>query len=94
VPGAPTRLTRRYGAEAAEVAALADDRPELLQPIAPGVPVLGVELLWAVQREGALTASDVLDGRTRLGLVPAWRAAAVPALERLVPEVLERGVPA
>ena len=92
LPGVPARLTRRYGAEAAAVAALADGRPELLAPVAPGVPVLGVELRWAVEREGALTASDVLDGRTRLGLVPAWRAAALPALERLVPEVLEREV--
>lgn len=93
IPGVPTRLVRRYGAEAPAVVALADGRPELLQPVAPGVPVLSVELLWAVEREGALTASDVLDGRTRLGLVPAWRAAALPALERLVPSVLE-GVPA
>jgi len=58
------------------------------------VPVLGVELRWAVEREGAVTASDVLDGRTRLGLVGAWRAAALPALEHLVPEVLGRGVTA
>ena len=94
VPGVPARLTRRYGAEAPVIAALADERPELLQPVAPGVPVLGVELRWAVEREGALTASDVLDGRTRLGLVPAWRDAALPALERLVPEVLGHGVPA
>jgi glycerol-3-phosphate dehydrogenase len=87
--GVPARLTRRYGADAPAVAALADDRPELLRPVAPGIPVLGVELRWAVEREGALTASDVLDGRTRLGLVPAWRAAARPALERFVPEVLD-----
>lgn len=94
VPGVPMRLARRYGAEAAAVAALADGRPELLAPVAPGLPVLGVELRWAVEREGALTASDVLDGRTRLGLVDAWRAAALPALERFVPEVLGRGVTA
>ncbi len=87
VPGVPTRLVRRYGSEAPRVAALADGRPELLQPVAPGVPVLGVELRWAVEREGALTPSDVLDGRTRLGLVPAWREAALPALERIAPEL-------
>jgi glycerol-3-phosphate dehydrogenase len=92
VAGVPPRLTRRYGSEAAAVAALASEHPELLAPVAPGVPVLGVELRWAVEREGALTVSDVLDGRTRLGLVPAWRAAALPSLERLVPEVC--GVPA
>ncbi len=92
VPGVPARLTRRYGSEAPAVLALADERPELLQPLAPGVPVLGVEVRWAVEREGALTPSDVLDGRTRLGLVPAWREAAAPALERLAPELA--GVPA
>jgi glycerol-3-phosphate dehydrogenase len=27
---------------------------------------------------GALTEADVLDRRLRLGLVPAWRAAALP----------------
>ncbi len=86
-PGVPPRLARRYGSEAAAVAALADGHPDGLAPVAPGVPVLGVELRWAVEREGALTASDVLDGRTRLGLVPAWRAAALPALERWVPEL-------
>jgi glycerol-3-phosphate dehydrogenase len=82
--GVPARLVRRYGAEAAEVAALAAGRPELLEPIAPDVVVLGVELVAAVQRECALTAEDVLDRRTRLGLVPAWRAAAEPAVARLV----------
>ena len=94
VPGIPPRLTRRYGSEAPAVAALADGRPELWQPVAPGLSVLGVEVRWAVEREGALTASDVLDGRTHLGLVPAWRATALPALERLAPEVLLPGVAA
>lgn len=94
MPGVPARLARRYGSEAPAVAALADGRPELWQPVAPGLSALGVEVRWAVEREGALTASDVLDGRTRLGLVPAWRAAALPALERLAPEVLLPGVAA
>jgi glycerol-3-phosphate dehydrogenase len=84
--GVPARLWRRFGTEAREIVALADGRPELLEPLAPGVPVLGVELLAAVQREGALTPEDVLDRRTRLGLVPAWREAAAPALERVLGE--------
>jgi glycerol-3-phosphate dehydrogenase len=83
-PGVPATLTRRYGAEAAQVLALAEDRPGLLEPLAPGVPVLGAELLWAVQHEGALTLDDVLERRTRIGLVPAWRAAAEPAARRLL----------
>lgn len=85
----PPRLLRRFGAEAPEIAALADGRPELLRPLAPGVPVLGVELLAARDREGALTLDDVLERRTRLGLVPAWREAAREAAERLLPELAE-----
>jgi glycerol-3-phosphate dehydrogenase len=90
--GIPARLVRRYGAEAAEIAALADGRPELLEPVAPGVPALGVEFLAAAEREGALTVADALDVRTRLGLVPAWRAAALPAAEALLS--LPPGAPA
>ncbi|XVS65050.1 glycerol-3-phosphate dehydrogenase/oxidase [Actinosynnema sp. CA-299493] len=38
------------------------------------------EVAWAVRHEGALTADDVLDRRTRIGLVPTDRAAAEPAV--------------
>ncbi len=76
---APARLSRRYGAEAADVAALAERDPRLLEPVAPGVPVLGVELAWGVCAEGALTAADLLERRTRLSLVDAWHDASRPA---------------
>jgi glycerol-3-phosphate dehydrogenase len=81
--GVPPRLGRRFGAEAAELAAA---HPDLLAPVAPGVPALGVEIVAAVEREGALTVEDVLDRRTRLGLVPEWAEAARPAVEALVGE--------
>lgn len=80
------RLGRRYGGEADRVAALAEGRRELLEPVAPGVPVLGVELLWGLRAEGALTVEDLLERRTRLSLVDAWGAAARPLAERLVAE--------
>ena len=80
---APERLVRRYGTEAPAVAALADGRPELLELVAPGVPVCGAELLWAARHELALTSSDLVDRRVRAGLVPAWRAAVVEAVEAL-----------
>jgi glycerol-3-phosphate dehydrogenase len=80
----PTRLVRRYGAEAARVAALADSDPSLLEPVAPGVPVLRAELRYAIEHELALTTADLLDRRTRLGLVPAWREAAHEAAEELL----------
>ena len=38
---APERLVRRYGTEAPAVAALADGRPELLEPLGAGVPACG-----------------------------------------------------
>ena len=83
--GASPRLARRYGAEAAAVEAIAAGRRELLEPVAPGVPVCGAELLWAVGHELALTPEDVADRRTRAGLVPEWRAAVLAAAERLEP---------
>jgi glycerol-3-phosphate dehydrogenase len=80
---APERLVRRYGTEAPAVVALAAGRPELLEPIAPGVPACGAELLWGLRHELALTTDDLLDRRTRVGLVSEWRAAALEAFEGL-----------
>jgi glycerol-3-phosphate dehydrogenase len=60
---APARLVAKYGTEAEEVAAL---DPTLL---APHLPVTAGEVEWAVRKEGALDADDVLHRRTRLGLV-------------------------
>jgi glycerol-3-phosphate dehydrogenase len=77
----PQRLVRRYGAEAKQVATLAADDPRLLEPLAAGLPVLGVELRWGVVAEGALTAEDLLERRTRLSLVDSWHAVARPAAE-------------
>jgi glycerol-3-phosphate dehydrogenase len=74
------RLGRRYGGEAQDVAALAEGHPELLEPLAGDVPVLGVELLWGLVAEGALVAEDLLERRTRLSLVDAWAEAAQPAV--------------
>ena len=83
----PARLVRRFGTEAAEIAALADGRPELLEPVVPGTDALGVELVAAVEREGALNLDDVLERRTRLGLVPDWLAQAQPVAERILPDL-------
>jgi glycerol-3-phosphate dehydrogenase len=77
---APARLVARYGAEAP---AIAED-PALLRPVAPGVPVTPAEFLFAVRHEGALDEDDLLDRRTRIGLVPADREAALPAARQAV----------
>jgi glycerol-3-phosphate dehydrogenase len=70
---------RRYGTEAPAVVALADGRLELLDPVAPGVPYCGAELLWALRHELVLEPEDLADRRTRAGLVPAWREAVLAA---------------
>ena len=67
----PRRLLERYGSEAGRVAGYADEDAKLLEPVAPGVPALGVEVVHAVRCEGALDATDVLERRTRIALVPA-----------------------
>ncbi|MFG2334227.1 glycerol-3-phosphate dehydrogenase/oxidase [Streptomyces sp. NPDC048604] len=75
----PARLVRRYGTEATAVHALGVADPELARPVVPGHPVTGAELLWAVRHEGALDEGDVLDRRTRIGLVPEDRGVAEAA---------------
>jgi glycerol-3-phosphate dehydrogenase len=83
----PARLVRKYGTDAGLVletarsaTGLSDD--ELLAPIAAGIPVTMAELVFGVTHEGAADVDDLLDRRTRIGLVPADRALAVPAAER------------
>jgi glycerol-3-phosphate dehydrogenase len=77
VLNAPTRLLERYGSEAGSVLALMVRDPELAEPGPTGVT--GAELVWAVRHEGALDVADLLDRRTRIGLVPEDREAALPA---------------
>ncbi|CAI9405881.1 glycerol-3-phosphate dehydrogenase/oxidase [Nocardioides sp. T2.26MG-1] len=91
----PARLVRRYGTDAAlvldsarQVSGLSDE--ELLAPVAAGVPVTLAELLFGVTHEGAADVDDLLDRRTRVGLVAADRELAVPAARR----ALEIGAPA
>jgi glycerol-3-phosphate dehydrogenase len=77
---APARLVARYGTEAPVVEALG-----------PGLVLAGRsetvgELRFAVRHEGARSVADLLDRRTRIGLVPADRARAVPEAERILAE--------
>jgi glycerol-3-phosphate dehydrogenase len=84
---APRRLIQRYGVEAPAVLALAAEDPALREPVAPGAPVVGAELVWAVRHEGALTEDDLLDRRTRIGLVPADRSAALATARQALQRV-------
>lgn len=75
--GTPERLIRKYGTEAGAVARSAP--PD--EPISDTIPVTRAELAWAVSHEGALSVDDLLDRRTRIGLVEADRAIALPHAE-------------
>jgi glycerol-3-phosphate dehydrogenase len=81
--GLPESLVLRYGAEAAHVIAAAScARPA--EPVADGIDVTRAEFEYAVTHECALTADDVLDRRTRIGLVPGDRERASGAAEEFL----------
>lgn len=52
--------------------------------MASGVPTLGVELSFGVKHELALTVQDLLDRRTRLGLVSGERDAATEPAQAIL----------
>jgi glycerol-3-phosphate dehydrogenase len=79
---APQRLVARYGSEA-----------PVVERLGPAAVVAGRsetvgELRFAVRHEGARTVGDLLDRRTRIGLVPADRARAVVVAEQVLAEEL------
>ncbi len=76
--GLPDSLVARYGAESPNVAASARcERP--LDTVAEGIDVTRAEFEYAVSHEGALDAGDILDRRTRIGLVESDRERTVEA---------------
>ncbi len=78
-------LVARYGTEAERVAA--EGGLDGRQPVVPGLPVTIAELRYAVRHELALTVDDLLDRRTRIGLVPRDRSAALPVAAQVLDEV-------
>jgi glycerol-3-phosphate dehydrogenase len=79
-------LRARYGAEAVELSVRMQADPDLAAPIVAGRPWRLVELTWALEHEGALSVSDLVDRRTRIGLVPRERAIAVPVATAVLEE--------
>jgi glycerol-3-phosphate dehydrogenase len=78
-------LVGRHGSETPAVLELASGRPELLEPLVPGLPHIRAEALWAVREEMAMTLDDVLARRTRSVLRRAVAAAeAAPAVAELL----------
>jgi glycerol-3-phosphate dehydrogenase len=53
-------------------------------PVADGIDVVRAEFEYAVTHEGAMTVDDILDRRTRIGLVAADRERAASAAEELL----------
>jgi glycerol-3-phosphate dehydrogenase len=79
----PTSLVDRYGAEAPNVVAQATcERPA--DQVADGIDVTRAEFEYAVSHEGALGVDDILDRRTRIGLVQKDRDRVVAVAEELL----------
>jgi glycerol-3-phosphate dehydrogenase len=79
----PGSLVARYGAEAPNVIARAGcERPT--DQVADGIDVTRAEFEYAVTHEGALTVADILDRRTRIGLVAEDRARAEAVAKEFV----------
>jgi glycerol-3-phosphate dehydrogenase len=79
----PTSLVDRYGAEAPNVIAEATcERPS--EQVADGIDVTRAEFEYAISHEGALDIDDILDRRTRIGLVQADRDRVVTVAEELL----------
>jgi glycerol-3-phosphate dehydrogenase len=78
-------LVARHGDEVPEVLALASGRPDLLEPLVPGMAQLRVEALWAARHEMAMTVDDVLARRSRAVVRRTLAAAtAAPGLATLL----------
>jgi len=79
----PGSLVARFGAESRHVIATAHcERPGM--PVAEGIDVTRAEFEFAVTHEGALDVDDILDRRTRIGLVAADRERALDTAQEFV----------
>ncbi len=79
----PAALLARFGNEAPNVLAAARCA-DPMTPVAEGIDVLRAEFAYAVTHEGALTVDDIVDRRTRIGLVPADRDRVLDAAEEFL----------
>jgi glycerol-3-phosphate dehydrogenase len=81
--GLPESMVLRYGSEAANVLAVATcERPA--DPVGDGIDVTRAEFEYAVTHEGALTVDDIVDRRTRIGLVAGDREKVVGVAEEFL----------
>jgi glycerol-3-phosphate dehydrogenase len=85
--GVPVSLVSRHGGLAPVVLKTATVT-DPLAPIAEGIDITRAEIEYAVTHEGALDVSDVLDRRTRIGLVRTDADKARSAIEEIVTAAL------
>jgi glycerol-3-phosphate dehydrogenase len=82
-------LIARYGSRAEIVARIAAERTELAQPLAPGSPAIGAEVIHAVRNEFARTLADFIARRTAMTWrAPAAALASAPEAARLMAQEL------
>lgn len=81
---APARYIRRYGTEAVRLVELAQEHPELDEPLSDTCPTTGVELLFGALYEGAMTVEDLLQRRTRASYDPSGRERGPEVAERVL----------
>jgi len=80
-----SHLWGRYGTESDAVLAVAEGRPELLEPVVEGLPYIGAEIVYAAREEMAMSVEDVLARRTRAQMLHARHSAeAAGAISRLL----------
>jgi glycerol-3-phosphate dehydrogenase len=70
-------LARSYGSLAPDVLALGRSDARLLERLAPGLPHIGAQVLYAIDHEMALSLDDVVLRRIGLGTLGFPREAAL-----------------
>lgn len=84
--GLPDSMIARFGHEAPAVLRTCPvDRP--LEPVAPGIDTVRAEFAWHVTHEGALTVEDLIDRRSRIGLVDADRETCLATAQEILDTV-------
>lgn len=72
-------LIRHYGAETPVLYDLCRERSDLMERIHPSHPAIGAQVRFALEREFACTAADILERRIRLNTETADQGAAAKA---------------
>jgi glycerol-3-phosphate dehydrogenase len=84
VPASVVRhLSARYAEAAAGIVAMAGDRPEWLEPVAPGCATVAGEVVHAIRHESAHRLNDIVLRRTSLGAAGHPGSPAIAACARI-----------